>query len=419
MLFRSSEYKRFQQEANEINRRKALISKPLPAVHEGQMIISQSMADSLVNKSVKEISLGQGENLPEPLLRMIAEQNNVEYVKGQTLGLAKGESINLDIEAGVLAQMGLIDESNTLTVGKIARYDSMRDGNSYSSRIATSNRIEPQSVLKRVSVGEDGQILMYMEEERRFRSGDKLMTPGGMLRVSADIVEDEIFELLETPGVSGIMEFNKPGRENPGAHLDWYNRTIQENIWEQLESVDFSRLESLDELSDEEMSLGVRRFVQRQLDEGVSLQDIDIQSAANESYLDIASVIGLTAEGDAPSLSFNPDTGTYVVDTFNVNKEALDGDRGIANIQEFIRRGREEYNLSEQYISSGFTVHNTENYSGTSSKVTWTFRENELESRRFMTKYEDGSRSLVNEAKNRLLESSDHEAYNDFAERLT
>ena len=413
----SSEYKEIQKLINQNNERRNLMMTRLPAVHEGQMIISQSAASSMVTKSVKEVSLGDGELLPEQLLRAIAEQNGVEYVEGQGLGLSRGQSIAMNLSSEEMQTLGLLSPENELTVGKAARYDSILGSGEYSTRIASSNRIQEDSILKQVSIGDDGQILLQIQETRAFQPGDKLMTTSGDLRVSAEIVEDEIFDLLGLKDVDAVMEHNKFSRENPGAILDSYNRTIQENIWEDLESIDLSAVSDLDELEGV-VSPGVMRGLRERVEGGVTLQDLDIEEVANSLYLEQAAKIGLTSEGDMPSLILNPMTGSYEIDPYNVNKDMITGPEGTRNIQDFLRSGVDDFRLDEEYLVTEFTIHNTGNYSGTTSKPKLTFREHEMAARTQQVYYPDGRRSVMAENMQRLFDKSDREAYTEYAGRL-
>lgn len=413
----TSEYKEVQKRMNKLIQDRNIYYTLAP--HEGQSVISQSLANSILTESTKEVILGVNEEIPESLLELIAQQEGIEYVPGQSLGIAAGEVYELDgyYDIHNLKEMGLVDKDGKLTVGEIALHDATLEGQEYSTRQATSKRLDESAELVGITKDRDGRSILQFEERATLKSGDKLLVGQGGLRTKVEVVEDRI---LRDVGITQdiIFEYSKVGRDNPGANILTYINTVQDNLLEEIEGIDFASLNSIDDLGDEVLP-GVKGAITSLIEEGAEIQELNVDTVYDKAFLPLAENFGLTTDGYTPSLIRNDDTGRYDI-TRDIDRNQFIGQEGQENYRRFIQESQELAGLSEKDLSVPIAIHNTGNYSGTATKPTITFREMELEAMRRQDIYgSNDAYSTYEDVMNRLYRDGQYQTGREYSQRIS
>ena len=417
MPAKSSDYKRIGFEIEKLQNQSAQLDNV--SAHEGQAMMRKSLADSMVTDYKREIIVPKDEIIPDSLIKLIAEETGVDYTPGMDIGLREGETFDFTtrsyLDKDGLKQLGLIDENGLLRVGQKYNYEDLLTGQELSGSIVNQKRVSDGVVLEGLT-RKNGNLVLLLHEKEAMKNNGKIMGQGGLGRYGVQVLDDEIFDKLKIAS-DLILENTNLGKENPGAHIAIAINTVQENILSNLDKIDFSRLNSLDDLNSNTLQ-GVRKTIEDMVAGGASLQDINPNDVFNKSFLDIMGGLNLRADGPSPSFKYNADTGMYDV-VQNPNISGIVGVEGQKNLRSFFEVAREDFGFSEDSLSVPIVTHNTLNYAGTGIRARDGFREIEVENITNAEWYEPGQRSAYQERLDLIRSRNQPDSYREYSQRLS
>lgn len=390
---------------------------PRLSAHEGQSIVRESAANSMVSSSIKDIILPEGQEIPDKLIEIIAEETRNDYIEGQALGLRDGEFYRSAsyFDKENLKELGLIDSDNVLLIGKTAEYvDTLDDGYELMKSAATSRIVSPEHQI--IGVGrKDGQYFLQIEETHRIKSTDKIMEAQGGMRSSIHTAKDAFFDRIpEFKNTDVIMEYNKVDRHNMGSAIINMFNTVQENTMFNLQQIDFESINDFSEI-DKFLFPGIRSALQEMLDEGQNINEINIDEAFERAIAPFYESMGFDATDTF--IERNPDTGIYQF----VGMNPLDKIDEVERLEQFrasYRMATQNFGFDEKHTVTNFAVHNTFNYAGTGTKPKHSFREAQLRSLESLYVYGEEKQDAYDRAIDFLAQEQRSDAYSNYMQRL-
>lgn len=369
----SSEYKRNQARINLINEAKA--KAQMFSAHEGQQLMREGFANSMIVDTVKDVVVGKNESLPEELLKQIARLNEIKYEQGMSLDMKNGEYIELEGMTGdELRNIGLLDEKGQLVVGEIVQTDDLLSDGEYSSYNFNSKKMNGEVSLNAIYKQDDKYHLIFNQKEKVI-TGSKTMWGEGQGRNSNIIISDEIWDVLGFNGIDVITEHGKLDRQNLDGFLLTYFNTAQHNIREELETIDFRKVKDIDSL---DVSPALKRSLKDMQTRGIDLQNTDMSDILLEAMSPAAKDLGWDLTGkNAVGYIDNEQGGLYVLNHGTLIKGDSALDRA-GNVRTFVNRLSDEYNVSEEHMKQNIVKHKVFEYSGSTTRANYSYREFDL-----------------------------------------
>ena len=341
------------------------------SVYDGQSMIRESIASSMMTEYRKDIIVPQNEALPESLRSYFAKDLGLEsFPSNASLGLKSEQHLFQEaITYAQMGEMGIIDEHGALKVGSLM--EDFVEGKTGSG--GTSKRISKNARI--IGIAQDqGRTSLILEERNILQNTSKIIGGSGDGRYTTRIVPDRIMNRYNQNGrvVDMILENTNVDKRNLGSVLNILFDTVQENILEDLENIHISgslASGTLPGLKDK-----LPAFMKAN---NITVQDLvsaDVQGQVLEQTL-----FPMMAEfGLKDSVSFDKKLGRYILSDVGY-QAGMVGAVGQSNYVKALNEAKSNYGFSSDYAMFQVLKHNTSEYSGTGTRPLSAHRERQVE----------------------------------------
>ena len=353
------------------------------SIFDGQAIMRESMAKSMITNELKTLSVPESENLPAGILEYMANETGTEYLDGQFADLQEGITrFSTPMSYQEMQKRGLIDKVGKLNVGEVVSSSYMDDGSQTIDRFSsTSKRIGEEAQLLGITTDRRGRQALLMHDTRSIMDGDKILGLGGEFRSTVRLIQDDAMDALGFKNIDLIAENIAVDKNAYGVALNTIFTTSQDNIRENLEGINYEAFIGTPDMPASELP-GLLPIVQEQLASSkYTVQDLmkeEIQDKVfSDSYKPLLEQMGLVTEGENSHVVYNNKTGIYDFNSIG-HLDSLFGEEGQANYQAMYQTATEKYGFTSKNAVVDVGVHNVSHFVGQGTKGHYSFRERNL-----------------------------------------